>query len=261
MAQLQLAMTAVTQWVTAHPELVASAVIVAVSLGIAWLIASFIAQGGITEATLDLARHQPASFGRAWREGRHFFWRFVGLALIYLAIAAVTAAVIGAGVAAAIATISLATGTAQGMLTGLWVTLGVIAALVAIPFFVGITITLAFAQRAIVAENTGPIEAIRSGWHLLRAHLGDSVLTWLVNLGLSIGANIAIAIATGIVAAVLVAVGVGLWITLGLTTVTLIYATLGIITTITVLLTLVSIANAFFWDYWTLAYLRLTGNQ
>jgi hypothetical protein len=55
------------------------------------------------------------------------------------------------------------------------------AALFAVPIFtvlilVGLTLSIvvAFAQRAIVVENIGPIDALQSGWRLTRAHVGES---------------------------------------------------------------------------------------
>ncbi|HLZ08317.1 MAG TPA: hypothetical protein VKT80_07020 [Chloroflexota bacterium] len=55
--------------------------------GLALVTGSFVAKGGIIEATIDLARNQPTSLGRAWRTERHYFWRFVGLTLVPVIIA------------------------------------------------------------------------------------------------------------------------------------------------------------------------------
>jgi hypothetical protein len=123
-----------------------------------------------------------------------------------------------------------------------------------------VSIVVAFAQRAIVVENVGPIAALQSGWRLTRAHVGESLLTWLVNLGLAIATGITVGL--GALGALLVLGGVGavVFAVAGLTAPTIAYIGLGGLVLVVGILTLAGIANAFFWNYWTLAYLRLSGH-
>ena len=74
-------------WVQSHIGLLIAAGIAAALLGLGLLIISLIAQGGMAEATVDLARGQRTSLGRAWRTGTHLFWRYTGLSLILFAFA------------------------------------------------------------------------------------------------------------------------------------------------------------------------------
>jgi hypothetical protein len=140
------------------------------------------------------------------------------------------------------------------------------AILFALPIFtvlivVGLTLSIvvAFAQRAIVVENIGPIDSHQSGWRLTRTHVGERLLTWLVNMGLALATGIAFGL--GVVGALLLLGGIGalVFAVAGLTAPTLAYIGLGSLVFVVGVLTLAGIANAFFWTYWTLAYLRLSG--
>jgi hypothetical protein len=121
-----------------------------------------------------------------------------------------------------------------------------------------LSIVVAFAQRDAV-ENVGPFEALQSGWRLMRAHLGDSLVTWLVNFGLALASGIVCL--AGILGALVVLVGIGavLFAAIGLSAPTLAYVGVGVLLLLVAALTLAGISNTFFWSYWTLAYLRLSG--
>jgi hypothetical protein len=259
-AQLENVAANAEQWVVNHSQFVGVAAFVLVAVGLALLIVSFIAQGGMTEATIDLARHQPTSLDRAWRMGRQFFWRFVGLALAPVILAIVLASLVGIVVAlVTISTSPLAAGAATAGVIALSVVIGLAAVMLFIPVAVALSIVLAYAQRAVVSENVGPIAAVQAGWRILRSHVGESLLVWLINLGLTILANLAILIATFLVAGTLAGIGFILWNVAGFATITVIYAGFGIVATIAVFWGLEAIANVFLWDFWTIAYLRLTG--
>lgn len=256
--QAEAAFAAIEQWVSSHPALVALAAAAFLLIVLALVVISFIAQGGMTEATVDLAEHRPTSLALAWRAGQHLFWRFVGLTLLLIAAALTLAFLVGAVVAVAVGSSTLVAEGARGVVISLWVLIGVILALFSIPVAILATIVIAYAQRAIVVENVGPLAALRSGWLLLRAHFATSLLVWLVNVGLGIASAIAIGLATVLVIIVLVAVGLLFWAVLGLTTPVFVYAALGALVTIGAVWLMGAISNTFFWSYWTLAYLRLS---
>src|SRR5579864_1484552 len=113
---------------------------------------------------------------------------------------------------------------------------------------------------SIAIENLGPLAALQSGWRLTRAHVGESLLTWLVNVGLAIASGITFGL--GLVGALLLLGGIGaaVFAVAGLTPPTITYIGLGGLVLVVGVLTLAGIANAFFWTYWTLAYLRLSGH-
>ena len=121
-------------------------------------------------------------------------------------------------------------------------------------------IVIAFAQRAIAVDNIGPATALREGWALLRAHPGASVLVCLLNFALSVGAGLAGGVALLAVLVPLGIIGAITWAVAGLSAVTIGYLVLAGLVLLAVVLVLVGIANTFFWNFWTLAYLRLSGS-
>ncbi len=243
-------------WVATHVGLIIGAITVLLALGLALLVISIIAQGGMAEATVDLASGRPASLGQAWRAGLHLFWRYVGLYLLLITAAIVVAATLGAAGAAVLA--SFASGAPPNpVLAAVAGVVGVGLLIAGAVVAIGLSIVVAYAQRAIYAEDAGPLQALRAGWQVLRTHPGTSALTWLVNLALAIGIGIAATLAAVAVAAVLVALGFGIWaISEAAGVAYLVLAALGVLAGGALV---VAVINTFFWHYWTLAYLQLSG--
>jgi hypothetical protein len=278
------------QWALANIGLLIGLAAVGVLLALVLLVLSFIAQGGMAQATADLATGQISTLGTAWHAGLHLFWRYVGLWLVLIATGIVVATIIGAVIAAvAVAAISggapyvafaigalAAAAIVVGFVTLVVRTVGestvprwliiVGATLFALPLFtvvavlaLGLSIVVAFAQRAIAVENVGPIDALRSGWHLARAHLGESMLTWLINVGLAIATTLTALVGIGGVVVLLGGIGWALFSVAGFTGPMVAYIGVGGLALLALIVTATGIANAFFWTYWTLAYLRLSG--
>lgn len=135
---------------------------------------SVIARGGITQATIDLQSGEPSSFGRAWRAGTYWFWRFLGLlALLGLLVAIVAGAIV-------LMTTNL--GGAGALLGAIVLTLGVVASIV-----------LAYAERAIVVHDLSLVDALGHGWRVFTHHLSTSLLTWMLSVlvAAAIGALVA----------------------------------------------------------------------
>jgi hypothetical protein len=148
---------------------------------------------------------------------------------------------------------------ARGALLVVLMVLRVPLGLAALALAVVGSIVVAYAQRAVVLADEGPVAALGDGWRLFRGHMGTSVLTWLVNVALSIGAGIAAAVVLAIVFGLLGLVGLALWAALGTGAALIAYAALAGMAFVAVVITAAGIANTFFWHYWTLAYLRLSG--
>jgi hypothetical protein len=280
----------VSAWAVANLGLLVALAALATVFVLVLIVVSFIAQGGMAEATVDLATGHPSSFSRAWSAGVHLFWRYVGLWLVLAAVALVLAAAIAFIVAAVVVTATVSQAPILGGVVAamflaavvvgfvsfvvritppstapLWLVV-LLATLFALPVFtvliaaaLTISIVVAFAQRAIAVEDVGPAAALRSGWRLMRAHLGDSLMTWLVNVGLALVCGI-VGVA-GVLGTLVVLAGVGalVFAAAGLTAPTIGYVGIGALVFLAGVLTLVGIANTFFWTYWTLAYLQLTG--
>jgi hypothetical protein len=250
---------------TAANWLAANWVFIAIGAGIvalACLVVSFIAEGGMATATADIAAGRPTSLRQAWRAGLHLFWRYVGLTLALIAVALMGAAIVGALLALAIGTGVFAafTTTADAARIAivailLLITIPVLLAVVAATVVFSIVAT--YAQRAVAIEDEGPVAALGDGWQLFRRNAGASMLVWLVNVALSIGAGIAVSVAVVAAFAVLGLIGLALWAVVGANLATIIYAALAGAVLVAVALTAAAIVNTFFWHYWTLAYLRL----
>lgn len=241
----------IAQWVTANAGLVAALVGLAVLLGLAALVISFVAQGGLTRAGVDATGGRAPTLGEAWGAGLRLFWRYVGLWLVVVAIA------IAVGIVAAIA-VAIVAGIGLTGGAPLAILLGLVLAVVGIALAVALATTVTFAQRAIAVEAIGPLVALGAGWRLFRAHLGTSVALWIVNIAVAIVAGIAITIAVAIVLIPVAIVGYAIWSAAGIGAALIGLAIVAGAVLVAVLCVLAAIAGTFFWHYWTLAYLRLT---
>ena len=245
------------QWATGHVALIAGAALVGVAIVLALMVLWLVAQGGMAEATVDLGTGRSSSLGRAWRAGTHLFWRYAGLWLTLALLSIVVAAFVASGVAL---TAGIGSLSGSRTLTGVaLLVFGLPLVVLGIAVAVGVSIVVAYAQRAIAAEDEGPWAALRAGWSLLAAHPMESLLTWVVYFALAIGAGILGAIALAVTGAVLVGIGVALWAIAGMGAAMVAYAALVVLALIALVMLVAAVTNTFFWNYWTLAYLRLGG--
>ena len=240
-------------------QLILIGVALVLLLVLAFLIVSLIAQGSMAAATGDLSMNRPASLGAAWGSGLRLFWRYLALwaLLIGVGILVVLALVVAAGLLVALASIA-----GEGPRVAFIVVgglLGLLLLLIAIPVLIAVSVLVGFAQRAIALEDTGPLAALEAGLRLLRNNLGTSAIAWLINLGLSIGAGIAIGVGFVVLLIPLGGVTLILFRTVGVTVASVSYAVLAFLLVIAGSWVLAAIANTFFWNYWTMIYLRFTG--
>jgi hypothetical protein len=193
--------------------------------------------------------------------GLHLFWRYVGLWLSLAGAAIGVAALFALFAAAAVWIAQAVEPGAERVLVPIALILGVPMALALLAGSIVLSVVVAYAQRAIAVEDVGPLASLRSGWVLLRAHVRESALLWLINVALAIGAGLAAGLLILVLAAVLVGIGMVLYAAVGIAAPTIGYAAIGCIALLAAFLLGVSIANTFFWSYWTLAYLRLSGRS
>lgn len=279
-----------TLWLESHPALVAAIVGAAVLLIVALVVVSVISQGAISRATAEIAVGQPTTLGTAWREGLHLFWRFLGLGLLLMLAVLAVGLLVGTGIA--LMALGWTTGQPFGTIAGLVVLAGVAAAFVwltldlcrAVPLdrriaaavaiagailvvpillfaAVASSLLVTYAQREIAVENIGPVDGLRRSWRLLREHLGESFLAWLVSVALSVVAAAGLFVAVALVALVLLAIGAGVFMLAGLGAPTISYAVVAGVAAVAAVLALVGLSNTFFWSFWTLAFLQLRGDE
>ena len=246
-------------WIGQNLELVFLAVGILLLLVLVLIVLSLIAQGGMATATADLARGRLVTSGQAWSIGLRLAWRYLVMWLILLGLLIVVFLVFAAVLGLLFLVGSNASGGGQALL----IAFGVLLVLVMIPAGIAIAIAAsiagAFAQRAIAVEDAGPLAALERGVGLLRGRLGTSLLAWLVSLGLGIGAAIAVGIGVVVLLIPLGIVGFVLFSAAGLSAATIIYLALAALVLIAGSWLMSGIANTFFWSYWTLVYLNLTG--
>jgi hypothetical protein len=243
-------------WAVANVGLLVTLGTLLAALLLLLLMASFVASGGMARATADLATGQPSSLGRAWSAGVHLFWRFVGLWLSLL-VAAVVLATLIAAVVAALVGVYMAGAPVAVVALGTLIGLPLVVVLMAAGLCVSIIV--AFAQRAVAVEDLGPIGALRSGYSLMRVHLGESALTWLINFGLGVACGVACLMGFVVTLIVLGALGLAVFALAGVGTLSIAYLGVGGVLLLLGGLIVSGISNTFFWNYWTLAYLTLSG--
>ncbi|MBI2864645.1 MAG: hypothetical protein HYX94_08810 [Chloroflexi bacterium] len=255
----------VTQWLTDNLPLLVTVVLVAAAVIILlWLIfkvVSLTAQGGMIRATTDLAAGRTSSLASATWAGLGYFWRFGGLWLLLVALTIAIALSVGGSVVVAVVLISLVNGTIRVLMTLLAIMLGAAVLLMLIAALILFNIVVAYAQRAMVVEDFGPIAAIRAGAALLRANLWPSLLLWLINVAAGIAAGL-IVLAVFVATAVPLALfGILVGLAVGFGGPLIAYAGSALLVVMAVLWALSAVVNTYFWSYWTIAYLRLTGRQ
>jgi hypothetical protein len=237
------------------PFLIVIGVILAVVWLAFWLLsvactAAVIAGGG------EAAAGRRVTLGAAWSRGSSAFGRLFSLQLMWLVLWIV---VIGSILLLAINSLPSQPRPAAAWLRWLFNVLGVLAVVGILGSL--LSIVLAYAQRAIVLDGAGALDAIGAGTGLVRQRLGTSLLVWLIGLALAIGGGIALVIGLVLVALPTLLVGAILGFLANLAGVSGLAVTFGLIALILfVALVLGSaVLNTFLWHYWTMAYLRLTG--
>lgn len=245
----------VTEWIVQNGQALIVAAVTAIALllvvGLALLIVSFFAQGGMVWATAALARDEPATLGAAWQAGRRFAWRYVGLWLVQIGLVLIGLAAVG------LPLLALAFASDTGRITALVLGLSLILPILLLS--IAFSIMVNYALRAIAVEDVGPWTALTLGWRLLYANLGASTLTWLLQVGLAIAASIVVLIVLAVIGIPLGLIGFGWFAAAGLGVGLIAYIVLAVIVIIAVMWVVSAILNTFFWSYWTLAYLSLTG--
>ncbi len=224
-----------------------------------FLALTLISQGALAENVAAIDRGEGRRFGSGWRAGLGSVWRVLGYYVVYLLITLGLLIAIGVpigllvGVTFAV-TQSVAARVIVAVLAAL---LGLLALIVV---FIPLSIVGQYALREIVVRRTGIFASFGGGYRIFRRDLGRSLLLWLINLLLGIGVTIAAVLALGIVGLVLF-----------LPTILLAFAEMSTAAVVTgivagvillpILLAVSGATGAFFHSYWTLAYLRLTGQR
>ena len=234
--------------------------LVAIGLGVLLVVAvlvvlSLISQGALADSVAAIDRGGERRFRTAWQAGTRHFWRVLGLVALLLAIVLAVILAVGAPVAGIVVAVFSAT-EALGVRIAVGVVAGLIALAALLFLFIPLQIVGHLALRELVLREERPVASLRRSYRLFRAHLGKTLLLLVIQLGVALGATIALLLAALLVGLILflptIALAIG-----GLKTAAIVT---GIVAG-AVLLPLVVVAygalGAFNHAYWTLAYLRL----
>lgn len=180
--------------------LLAIALIVGLALLIVGLIVRYTSLGALVGMVNEVEEAEHTSFQSGLRQGWARMLRLLAIdLLIGLGVFVVALALLVLVVAGALITIGPAVGLAgfvelgglakaMGILWGVVVGLGflLLFILIALALAAAVTLIREFAFRACVLEKKGVWEALSSGLALLRSHLREALLMWLVLLGIGL---------------------------------------------------------------------------
>jgi len=238
--------------------LIVALVVVVLVIFLVFFALYVVSQGGLTESVAAIERGEARRFSSTWRAGIHYFWRVLGQVLLFLGI------VIGLLLAGGIPIALLVAGAFATDSTAFQVLAVVVAVPLAIALLIVIFIPLAivrqFARRELVVRGVGVLGSVGTGYRLFRRHIGRSLLVWLIQLGIMLGAGIALIIALLIVGVVLFLPTIILAVA-GYTTAAIIAGVVAGLILLPLLIVATAILGTFNHSYWTLAYLRLEAER
>ena len=145
----------------------------------------------------------------SWKQGVRYGWSraawrlFLINLVIYLPVLLFFIVLFGC---AALPVLLGSMGGVEPTLAGIIATIGMTFLFIFLAILVGVTLSLVLEimRRVCVLENRGVIDSILHGWHLVRTHLKDVVLMWLILIGIRIGYSIAL------IPVVMLLLGIGL---------------------------------------------------
>jgi hypothetical protein len=228
---------------------------VVVLLVVAAIVLSLISQGALIDSVAALDRGGERRFVTAWRSGTRTFWRVLGWAALLLIIALAILIAVGLPLGAIFFAVFSAT-ESLGVRIVVGIVLGLVALAAFVVLFIPLQIVGTLAVRDLVLREERAVASLRNGYRLFRAHLGPSLLTWLILLGIAIGATIALVI-VGIVLGIAVAVPTIALFAAEVPAAAIAILVLAALVLIPLFLLFIGALGAFTHSVWTLTYLRL----
>jgi N-acetylmuramic acid 6-phosphate etherase len=231
-------------YVTARLDLMVVVVAGGVVVWLALFLMNLVSRGALIAGASIADRGADAALGQAWSAGLSVFPRMLALVAValvaFLAVSAICAAPI---------ILSLGGGV-PGIVIAL-----VIAAALAVPYLACVFLlafTITYAERAVVLENAGVLDALRAGWGLARDFFWTSMVVWLIMLLSSFVFTVGLVVALLVLAVPFVLIGLA-----NLTTALL----LGIPAGLLFLCPVVGAFGAYQYVVWTLVYRGLASGR
>jgi hypothetical protein len=215
-----------------------------------------ISQGALAESVAAIDRGEQRRFLSAWQAGLSSLWRVLGYYVLFILISIGFLLAIGIPLALLVGGTFFATES-----VGARVSVAVLAGLAAIGLLILVFIPLAiigqFALRELVVRRERVFSSIGGGYRLFRRNLGRSLLVWIIQVAVMLGAGIALIIAVLLLGLVLFLPTIFLAVA-GYTTAAIVMGVIAGLILLPLLLVASGALGTFNHSYWTLAYLRLT---
>ncbi len=216
---------------------------------------TLISHGALAESVAAIDRNESRRFSSAFRAGLSNFWRVLGYYLLFILITLGLLLSIGIPIALLVAGVFAGTES-----VGVQVLVAVLAGLAVIVLLIVVFIPLSiigqFALREIVVGRAGVVGSIGGGYRLFRRNLGRSLLVWLIQVALSIGAGIVLLIVLLVLGLILFLPTIILAVA-GYTTAAIVAGIVAALILLPLLIVASGALGTFNHSYWTLAYLRL----
>jgi hypothetical protein len=231
-------------------------ILLVVLIALVLIVLSMISQGGLVESVAALHQGETRRFATTWRAGITYFWRVLGLKVLFLLISLGLVIVIVAPLALAGWAIFSSTDSAGVIF--LFIFFAVLLAITLIILvFVPVAIVGQLALRKLVLGGERVLGSIRAALELFWSNLGRSLLIWVILIGLTLAAWIALFI-VGLILGLVIFVPVLALLTANLTVVAIVVGVVGALILLAPFVVITGAIGAFGASYWTLAYLRLT---
>jgi hypothetical protein len=235
--------------------LIVALVVLVLLIFLAFFALYVVSQGGLTESVAAIERGETRRFSSTWRAGIRYFWRVLGQLLLFLGIVIGLLLAGGIPIALLVAGAFAATDSTAFQVLAVVVAVPLAIALL-IVIFIPLAIVRQFARRELVVRGVGVFDSVGTGYRLFRRHIGRSLLVWLIQLGIMLGAGITLIIVLLIVGLVLFLPTIFLAVT-GYTTAAIVAGVVAGLILLPLLIVALAILGTFNHSYWTLAYLRL----
>lgn len=233
----------ISDWVQANWVFVIIVASVLFVLIVCFMVLSVMARAGQVYAVSEISQNKSSSFGKAMKLGWHKFWRVLGASIL-----------IGLLMFAVFIILALPA-VLLWFVMPLFIVYIIFAIFLVIPIAIAIGIVYEYALRYIVLKDERVVQAIKSGYGLMRSRAKETVLIWLVTVGTAIVSGIALVIAIIFLLIVLVLLGLLFFILSPVAGI--IYAVFAAVIFLTGLLLSSGFIGSLISAYWTLSFKEL----
>lgn len=168
-------------------------VILSIALAVLFTIIRYVSEAGIIRM---VNRYESTEEKVSWRQGWRMGWSRSAFRLFLIDLVVYLPVVLGLMVLFGCAALPVIIGSVAAedlSVPGLVATIGIV--LLAVFLIFALTVILGLfmelAHREAVLNDGGVFASIRTGWNLMRAHLKDIFILWLIMVGIQIGVGIA----------------------------------------------------------------------